>query len=330
MKQTLRSNTFLCGMLAGVALVTGLWLVLLWGQVCRPVPTTQWVEKAYNYKLGLAQAIQTPKLVLVGGSSAMFGLDSKQLEQALGRPVINLGVNAGIKSPYIQSYARQAIKPGDWVLMPVEYPLFHDRNTINFSFIDYWWSHPGFRNLDVTAIQLAQVVWLTPLSRVLSGYRGLPADFAVSGLYGPQNLDSHGDQLHSDGSLQQIWMREAVERSGTETYGAQAHAWNENWDSWKALVDEVSAAGGCALFIAPPMLDRAGYHHGKEGRYYAQLPAQARAHGLNYAGNPFESMYSIENFFDTNYHLNASAREAYTRQIIELVKPEFASCKAKS
>lgn len=324
------SNRFVPGLLGGLALAGGLWLLLLAGQMGRAVPNSQWIEKAYEHKLALATAVEQPKLLIVGGSAAMFGLDSGALEQALGRPVVNLGVNAGILAPYIQSYARQVIKPGDWVLMPVEYPMFHGRYSINLPFIDYWLSHPGFHRLDVNLVQLTQLAWITPLSRVAEGYRGLPAGFKVSGLYGPQNLDQRGDQINSAASQQEIWMRGLVEGSEVQRYGAQAHSWNANWSSWKALADEVTAAGGCAVFIPPPMLDRPAYHQGKEQRFYAGLPEQARANGLNYIGSPLETLYSMERFFDTNYHLNAASRTIYTEHVIERVKPVFNGCKASS
>ena len=328
MKTEMSSRGFLRGALLGLALIGGLWLLMLAGQLGRPVPNTHWVEKAYEYKLAQANAIEQPKVLVVAGSAAMFGVDSTAVAEALGRPVVNLGVNAGILPPYIQSYARQAIKPGDWVVLPVEYPMFHGRYSINMPFIDYWWGHPGFRQLDVNLVQLAQVFWLTPALRAVDGYRGLPSGFKVSGLYGPQNLDLHGDQVNTQSSQQEVWMRELVERSGVERYGAQAHGWNANWASWKALADEVTAAGGCAVFVPPPMLDRADYHQGEEGRYYAALPEQARSHGLNYVGSPLDTLYPMDRFFDTNYHLNAAARTLYTRHLIELVKPEFDRCKA--
>lgn len=328
MKLVFLANRFVLGLFLGLGSIAGLWLLLLAGQVGRPVPTTQWIEKSYAHKLALAEAIQQPKLVVVAGSAAMFGIDSGMLQQAVRRPVVNLGVNAGVLSPYIQQYARQVIKPGDWVLLPVEYPMYHGRFSINYPFLDYWWQNPGFRHLDINAAQLSQVLWLTPLSRVLAGYRGLPAGFAVSGLYGPQNLDQRGDQVHSEASQQQGWMRGLVEQSAVETYGAQARAWNANWDSWKALADDVSAAGGCALFVPPPMLDRPAYHHGRELRYYQSLSEQARAHGLNYVGSPLQTMYPIERFFDTNYHLNAESRHLYMQQLLSWVTPEFEKCRA--
>ena len=99
MKSETSSRGFLRGALLGLALVGGLWLLMLAGQLGSPVPGTHWVEKAYEYKLAQANTIQQPKVLVVAGSAAMFGVDSTAVAEALGRPVVNLGVNAGILPP---------------------------------------------------------------------------------------------------------------------------------------------------------------------------------------------------------------------------------------
>ena len=50
--------------------------------------------------------------------------------------------------------------------------------------------------------------------------------------------------------------------------------------------------------------------------------------GLNYVGSPLDTLYPMDRFFETNYHLNAAALNLYTRHLIELVKLEFDRCKA--
>jgi len=325
-KLKLPADRFFQGLAASVVLIGGLWLLLLAGQLGRPVPVNQWIEQAYAYKLSLAKAVDQPRLLVVAGSAAMFGVDSKALAAELGRPVVNLGVNAGILSPYIQRYAREAIKPGDWVLLPVEYPLFSGRYSISQPLVDYWWAHPGFRSLDLNLVQIAQLVWHTPVYRMIQGYQGLPAVSPAKGLYGPHNLDANGDQINSDASQQEIWMKQLVEQSTVERYGEQAHGWDANWASWKALADEIKAAGGCAIFVPPPLLDRPAYHHGKEKRFYASFADQARSQGLDYVGSAVDTLYPMERFFDTNYHLNAASRQVYTRYLIDVTKPAFAQC----
>jgi hypothetical protein len=321
------SRLFFRALLVAVILMAGGWLLLLLGQLGRPSIATHWVEQAYSYKLARASAVEQPRLLIVAGSGAMFGLDSARIAQALGRPVINLGVNAGVQSLFILAYARQALRPGDWVLLPLEYPLYHDRQRVNYSTLDYWLSHPGGRALGITTWQALSIYWQTPVARVWSGYRGLPAQGGGRGLYGPHNLDELGDQLNSRASQQEAWMREAVERSASERYGMQASSFNANWSSWRELAWWVEAHGGCALFVPPALLDRPEYHNDPEMAYYKKIPEMARANGLRYVGSPFDFMYPLDFFFDTNYHLTAEARTVHTARLLELIRPEFARCR---
>lgn len=316
-----RNRRFALGLLTGALGVALGWGGLIAGQLGRPPVATAWVEQAYAYKLSRAEVARGPRLLIVAGSGAMFGLDSSLLEVALGRPTINLGVNAGIQSLFIQAYARQAIRPGDWVLLPLEYPLYHDRHRMGYAALDYWLSHPGGRKLGLTPWQGASIYWQASLARLLRGYR--PDAMPAPGLYGVHNLDVRGDQLHSEAARQQVWMREAVERFGPERYAEAASALQANWQSWKALATQIEAQGGCAIFVPPAMLAHPAYQQGVELAYYRGLPQAARAAGLRYVGEPLDFLYPLDDFFDTNYHLNAEARVRHTERIIKLVRPLF-------
>lgn len=317
---------FLAGVAAGLGLAVLVWLLLIAGQLGQSTAGNRWISEAYAHKLALAERITEPKLLVVAGSNALFGLDSARLERALGRPVLNLGINAGVQSPFIVAYARRAIRPGDWVLLPLEYPLYHDRQRIGYALLDYWLSHPSLRSVGLLPAELLQLLWQTPLARVWEGYRGLPAGFAVHGLYGVHNMNAYGDQIDTGRSLQQQWMREMVEQSDVARYGALATPRHANWRQWRALAEEVKAAGGCAIFIPPVMLERAAYRQGDEAAYYRDLPEQARAQGLRFLGEPFDFMYPLDHFFDTSFHLTAEARTAHTDRVVRLVRPAHFDC----
>ena len=322
----MRSQRFLIGLVIGLLLAGGGWGILLLSQLGRPAPEGQWVEQAYAHKLRAAEKVAGNRMLIVGGSGAMFGLDSSALAAGLGRQVVNLSVNAGIQSAYIRHYARQAIRPGDWVLLPLEYPLFHDRFAVSYPFLDYWLSHPSMSAIGIHPAQLAGVFWKTPLYRLWLSFEGVPEGFAPGGLYGPQNLDANGDQMRTESALQQSWMRESVLASPVHSYGRQATALNAVWGEWRSLANEITEQGGCAVFVPPALLDREAYHLGEEREYYATLPEQARAEGLEYYGKPFSFMYMDEHFFDTNYHLNAEARARHTEAVLALIRPVFERC----
>ncbi len=323
-----KSGRFLTGLLVGACLFALGWIALVAGQLGKPFVNNLWVEGAYGQKLAQAEAIKQPKVVVVAGSGAMFGIHSPTLAQALQRPVINLGVNAGILSPYLLIYARQAVKPGDWVLLPLEYPLYHDRFEVNQVFLEYWLSHPVTYGLN--PLRLVRLLAETPLLRVVQGYQGVPAGFQVAGLYGAHHLDANGDQLVSAREQRSEALFAGARDSAVQHYGAQAGAFNGSWALWQAFANEVHAAGGCAVFVPPAMLDRESYHQDPvERAFYQELPEAAARHGLIYVGEPLAFMYPAEAFFDTNYHLTAETRLEHTQRLASLLSPAlFERCQA--
>lgn len=322
-----RSFGFWAGLLVSLIGVLFIWLLLLWGQLGRAHPNNLWVELAYEKKLASATQEVHPKILVVAGSSAMFGIDSGLLEQALGRPVINLGVNAGLLSPFIISKAIPAINSGDWVVLPLEYPLYYDEMALNQGFIDFYLSHP----LPVDKVGITRwlrLLWQTSFERVIAGYRGIPTNFRVEGLYGPHNLDLRGDQINSEVARREDYMVDAVAKSEPKRYGAAArdNPDESSWSRWRALVAMIQQQGGCAVFMPPAMLARAEYREDPtEFAYYSRLPALAQAQGLNYAGEPLEFMYENDAFFDTIYHLTHEMRGVHTERLLAVLQPALAT-----
>ena len=58
-------------------------------------------------------SVEEPKVVVVGGSSVAFGLDSAALEEAVGRPVVNYGLYATLGTKYMIDTSKAGIGEGD-------------------------------------------------------------------------------------------------------------------------------------------------------------------------------------------------------------------------
>ncbi|WP_252107290.1 MULTISPECIES: hypothetical protein [unclassified Halomonas] len=307
---------FLAGVLAGGLTILCLWLVFWAGQLGRPHPNNAWIEQAISYKQTIAKALDSPKIVVVAGSSAMFGIESEALEAAYRRPVVNLGVNAGISLPAILASAEPIIQSGDLVLLPLEYPLYNQDEPISSSLIHWANSHPE------TFIQLPLkralgVIAKTSLTRILEGYRGMPEGFTVSGDYGPHNLDSHGDQIHTARSLREARHWDFLTSLPPETYGEAARQGHFAEAPLSAFRDRLLSKGACPIFMPPPLLYQSVYTESPiEARFYASLANRVKAAGLLWIGSPIDVMYEADDFFDTNFHLVDEARHRYTRQLI--------------
>jgi hypothetical protein len=324
----------------GLALGLTAWLLVLAGQLGRPHPDIQWIREAEVYKQARAAARKEPGLLVAGGSSAMFGIDSRQLEQALGRPVINLGVNAGLGLPAILSQALASAEPGDTVMLALEYPLFSYHGEVNHVMNSYYLSHPErmwdawqlsrealplSRWLPLVAYEAWQIVMQTSVERVWQGYRGLPEGFVVSGTYGTHRLDEHGDQTATSRQRREPWMAQQAVADAPRHYGAEYRENAPGWALLRYFQAQLQARDACLIIVPPAFLQHPLYHDApEEQRFYTTLAQQTAAHGLHYRGRPYDFMHPADDMFDTDYHLVDEARRRNTQRLIDLLAPKHA------
>ncbi|MCR5250718.1 MAG: hypothetical protein K6E50_08950 [Lachnospiraceae bacterium] len=80
-------------------------------------------QYTFNYqaslldKLARLESIKEPKIILVGHSNLSFGMDSAMLEEAMGMPVVNLGLHGGLGNAFHEEIAKNTIREGDIVIV---------------------------------------------------------------------------------------------------------------------------------------------------------------------------------------------------------------------
>jgi hypothetical protein len=77
------------------------------------------VEKHQRLK-----ATPPPRIILVGGSNVPFGFESDTMEKALGRPVVNMGLAAGVGVEFMLADLEPELASGDIVALSLEYDHF--------------------------------------------------------------------------------------------------------------------------------------------------------------------------------------------------------------
>lgn len=119
MKRFLKKLAFL---LATVLLVYAALLGLALG-VAAPQYGTEYTGCVVD-KLQRLEALEGPKIILVGNSNLAFGMDSARLEAAMGMPVVNLGGHGSFGEEFQMNMAKGNIGPGDIVICaPTAYTL---------------------------------------------------------------------------------------------------------------------------------------------------------------------------------------------------------------
>lgn len=77
----------------------------------------------YNYQASLIDkvnrlnSINQPKIILVGHSNLSFGINSERIEEALGMPVVNLGLHGGLGNAFHEQIAKSNITEGDIIVI---------------------------------------------------------------------------------------------------------------------------------------------------------------------------------------------------------------------
>jgi hypothetical protein len=304
---------------SGFLIAMALWLLLITGQIGNHTPASQWVREAYQYKNMLASQILVPKIAVIAGSSALFGINSKMLSDHYQRPVINQGVNAGIGLEYIIGQGKSILNPGDIALLPIEYGLFNYDEDTNSVMLDYYLSDAELFFQQSIYLQF-NILRKLSLKRIYEGYLGLPEGFKVRGLYGAHNMNALGDQINSSVSQRHDYQIQALRDRVPSRDGEYFSDSNKSWNTLSAFQSYAREHNICLIYIPSTIMYDAGYDKiVSEKLYYSGIPTLAKKAGLTYIGDPFDFMYSVENYFDTNYHLTSEYRDIHTKNIMSLL-----------
>ncbi|HET9317756.1 MAG TPA: hypothetical protein VFQ51_19335 [Vicinamibacteria bacterium] len=265
---------------------------------------------ALSDKERLLRTTRPPRVLLVGGSSLAFGVDSRQLEDALGVPVRNLALNAGLGLDLILRQAEKGLVPGDRVLLSPEYRLLDPGTPFDSSTV--W---------QAVALVPAMARYLSPraVPQLLDDGLALPHQ-RLSGLwtwvragrpgqlYRRQGFDDRGDFVgHLDLASEQ---------------GNNRHARIPPPDDLADAVELLSRFArrarslGVEVVILPPPFpaDDEPSRHDAVGRIWRTVSHETGMRVIP-VWSPDRSL-----FYDTEYHLTREGRRAHTQEILRALR----------
>ncbi|MDD2266026.1 hypothetical protein [Sulfuricurvum sp.] len=306
-------------LLATMGMMTFGWIAAVFLQTSRPTASSQWIADAYALKTAAAQKIEGKKIVIVAGSTALFGIDSKKLEETYRLPVVNFGVNAGLLLPYVLLKSQSVLKRGDIVILPLEYHFYTYDGIPNAQMIDQIWSRDPSFFWKLSWKERLSMLWMTPISRLVDGFLAQGGSPMMCGPYGYKNLDERGDQTHTSEEEAKQWATdwEGLKKELPRRYGAVGNVDSLGW-KWLRRYVAWAAQNGICLIVTPStmMYDDSYWKDPEERRFYEGLKARIEALGVPFIGNPYSTMYGREMYFNTDFHLIDTGREVWTQQLI--------------
>lgn len=312
---------YIAGILGGFLSFTLLWLFFIALQLNNPTITTRWVYDVYTKKRQIAQSLPaSPRIVLIGGSSVLFGFDAKMLEDYFHIPAINYGVNAGLLLPITLFMAKEVLRPGDIAVMSLEYPMFTYSGRLNEQAIGFILSRRPDFFYCLTVKEQLFLLTHTTLRTVLEGFAYTDRGQQISGVYGAHNIDDHGNQINTGKTYRTPALFSDVQNSDVRYYGKE---FKNNTLGLKYIRDFVSWAKNNnihTVFTPVPFLKKTEYFDDPvESYFYKNLPDILRSNDINYIGNPYDFMFEEDDFFNSDYHLTAESRLIATKKLIHLL-----------
>jgi len=296
------------------------WLGLVLRQAGHPTKMSQWIFDAYIKKEQIAKQIHGKKIVLVGGSNVLFGVDSKLLSKAFGLSVLNDGVNAGIELPCILYEAKKVIRKGDIVIMSLEYPMYSYEGKPGVQMIDYVLSREPSCLRQLTWKEVFYIVWHVDFKRILAGYFDLSQGSVTKGVYGAQHIDVYGDQTETALAYRSKALYKEVLAYTTkpEKYGASFDGHALGWKYLAEFVQWCRKRDVQVVFMPSTLMRHASYFKNpKEHWFYTHIADEVRKRGWVFVGKPYDYMYPQEMYFNTNFHLIDKARKIRTLQMVK-------------
>ncbi len=319
---------FFVGLAAGFLLALGLTGFVFSLNLGVHSVVSRWAYQITQKKRLLARQTPPPRLLLVGGSATLFGLNARELESQTGWRTLNLASHAALGTAYLLREAQQLAQPGDTVLLVPEYELYVSGPlTVKHAdplLIDYIVARaPDFFH-DLSLPEQWNVLMLTPNKRLRQGLknRKRPEVFGLEGetaVYSVSRIDQWGDQTgHAEACRPDATPLKSLKACSL------ARPWNESPAGFPFL------AAFCAwartnhvrlLATYPNLMDNPLYHAAAARENAQKIAAFYSRLGVPVVGEYTDAILPAGQFFDTVYHLTEEAAMARTRRLAGQLKP---------
>lgn len=257
---------------------------------------------------------QSPRVLMIGSSELAFGIDSKQMEDSLKMPVVNIGLHGGLGQDLVMRDALTKAQPGDICVVSITGIDKHhgegNGSTLPF-FIDLYPQKAPLLNAanireTVVGTYNMLIMKLVFLAHMALGRNAIDPEYNVG------NFDSRGDEV---GHLKD---KKKYPISTSTSFSKEKIAF-DYLDVYVGYLDELQNRG-CKVIVVPSLLARPSYEMAKEA--YKSLELEFAKRGFPYAVPQGYMAPDIDYFYNDNRHANKIGREFYTKQMIKVLMHE--------
>jgi hypothetical protein len=321
---------FLLGLVLGCTAGIAFFVGAISRQLGVPTASSQWIADVTREQLRLAGQSTGPRLLVVSGSSGLFGINAAEIERVTGYPTFNLGTHAALSLGYRLDRLKQIARPGDTILFAWEYEHYTGEEESPEIEYDYVIARDPayFRALPLTS----KIAWATrlPLKRLQKGWSNERHPEKVrppSQPYSPYTpitagidcLDDHGDEVFNTPAQQKLDV--PFTGTGVLVNGLSPDA-ARSFDELARFIDWAHDRHITVLATFPALLWDPRYETPVGDATIRHVLDFYISHGVPVVGTAQEAMlHSRRDFLDTFYHLTHDAAVRRTDQLIPELRP---------
>jgi hypothetical protein len=93
-----------------------------------PIAAEYWLRELIVVQHNLANSISSPRIIFLGGSNLLFGIDAREVEEATGIHALNMGMHGGLRLERVLSAGQDVARPGDIFVLTLEPDFFSCHN----------------------------------------------------------------------------------------------------------------------------------------------------------------------------------------------------------
>lgn len=267
------------------------------------------------YKQQRLSTAQGRRIVIIGGSSVPFSLDSQLLQQLLpGWSVVDYGLYAQLGTVTMMDWAVDDIREGDLVILSPE----QDAQALSCQ-------ADGESILQACDGHFSMLTQLKPsrleaVAAAFPAFAGKKLRYAIggqpepAGIYARDSFNSYGD-IACPGRERNI-LPGLYQQNQSISFDRQLFA-PDFVQEVHSFAQAVREKGADIVYHFPPMNASAVSDDADVDAYYDHL---ARTLSIPILGNPHSCILEPEWFYDTNFHLNSAGSLVFTKLLAEDIK----------
>ncbi len=267
-------------------------------------------------------SIDTPKVVVVGGSSVAFGLESDTVKEQLGMEVVNFGLYANLGTKLMMDLSRANVNEGDIIVLAPEL----NAQTLSL----YFNSETTMQALDGNFGMLGSIdgANFAALFGAVWGFAGDKLGYLISGgrpensgAYSKECFDEAGDNEYE----RPFNVMTTVPKTITLDFRVNPHdGVTTEYEKFIDYVNEYVAycksRGATVYFSFAPMNEASLTDYNTEQNIYAFYDNLRKSLDCKLISNVNDYILDEGYFFDSEFHLNDAGVTVRTARLIDDIK----------